>query len=365
MAEIEGPRRYRFGPFVLDTDDRLLLRGHERLGLNSRYFDALALLVSEQGRLLTKERFLTEVWRGVPVTDEALTQCIRTLRRELGDDAAMPRFIETIPKHGYRFVAPVEQLDKSPAGEPPLLAEAPIPGAAPLAPSGLWTIGTAGTAGGGLAGLIGGLVYGFIGASQPPGSGTGAVSVVLVIALVSIAMAFAGAAGVSFGIAAAARGLETSWLRNIAGGALGGLVVGALVKLIGLDAMGLLFGRAPADITGAAEGAILGAATGLAAALARRTGSLERAMALGGICGGVAGVLIALAGGRLMAASLDLLADRFPGSRVRLDPIGHFFGEDSFGPVSRIATAGFEGMLFGALVIGAMLLVRQRRERLR
>ena len=48
-----------------------------------------------------------EVWRGIPVTDEALTQCIRTLRKQLGDDAARPRFIETVPKNGYRFVAPV------------------------------------------------------------------------------------------------------------------------------------------------------------------------------------------------------------------------------------------------------------------
>ena len=76
--------------------------------LNARYLDALALLVREQGRLVSKDRFLDEVWRGVPVTDEALTQCIKTLRRQLGDDAVSPRFIETVPKHGYRFIAPVE-----------------------------------------------------------------------------------------------------------------------------------------------------------------------------------------------------------------------------------------------------------------
>ena len=98
---------YRFGDFVLDPADRRLLRGAEPVEVNARYLDALALLVREQGRLVTKDRFLDEVWRGVPVTDEALTQCIRTLRRQLGDDAARPSFIETVPKHGYRFVAPV------------------------------------------------------------------------------------------------------------------------------------------------------------------------------------------------------------------------------------------------------------------
>src|SRR5687768_3527271 len=102
---------YRFDRFLLDCGDRQLRLGDAPVELNSRYFDALALLVSEAGRLVSKDRFLGEVWRGVPVTDEALTQCIKTLRRQLGDDAANPRFIETVPKHGYRFVAPVESTE--------------------------------------------------------------------------------------------------------------------------------------------------------------------------------------------------------------------------------------------------------------
>jgi DNA-binding winged helix-turn-helix (wHTH) protein len=64
-------------------------------------------MVREAGMLVSKDRFLDEVWRGVPVTDEALTQCIKALRRALGDEAASPRFIATVPKHGYRFIAPV------------------------------------------------------------------------------------------------------------------------------------------------------------------------------------------------------------------------------------------------------------------
>ena len=97
---------YRFEGFRLDPDDRRLWRGDEPVELNARYLDALALLVGKAGRLVSKERFLEEVWGGVPVTDEALTQCIRTLRRQLGDDAASPRFIETVPKHGYRSPRP-------------------------------------------------------------------------------------------------------------------------------------------------------------------------------------------------------------------------------------------------------------------
>jgi DNA-binding winged helix-turn-helix (wHTH) protein len=102
---------FRFDRFLLDPDDRRLSRDGAAVELNARYLDALALLVSEAGRLVTKDRFMDEVWRGVPVTDEALTQCIKTLRRQLGDDAARPRFIETVPKHGYRFIAEVERIE--------------------------------------------------------------------------------------------------------------------------------------------------------------------------------------------------------------------------------------------------------------
>src|SRR3954462_4968166 len=125
-----------FEQFVLDPDDRQLRRGADPVELNGRYFDALALLVREQGKLVSKDRFLDEVWRGVPVTDEALTQCIKTLRRQLGDDAARPRFIETVPKHGYRFIAPV-------AG--PSVKAGPSPERRQL-----MDLGLAGTVGGGI-----------------------------------------------------------------------------------------------------------------------------------------------------------------------------------------------------------------------
>src|SRR5829696_4122523 len=142
---------YRFDRFTLDPGDRQLRRDDAPVELNARYLDALALLVSEAGKLVSKDRFLDEVWNGVPVTDEALTQCIKTLRRQLGDDAAKPRFIETVPKHGYRFIAPVAGTG----------AEAKPTSAAPDA---RWRdtllLGGAGTLGGGIAGFIGGLVYG-------------------------------------------------------------------------------------------------------------------------------------------------------------------------------------------------------------
>src|SRR5918997_678037 len=105
---------FRFDHFSLDPGDRQLKRDGVPVELNARYLDALTLLATEAGKLVSKDRFLDEVWNGVPVTDEALTQSIKTLRRVLGDDAASPRFIETVPKHGYRFIAPVEWVDDGP-----------------------------------------------------------------------------------------------------------------------------------------------------------------------------------------------------------------------------------------------------------
>ena len=107
---------FRFDRFELDPADRRLSRDGATVELSARYLDALVLLASEPGRLVTKDRFHEEVWRGIPVTDEALTQCITTLRRQLGDEAGRPRFIETVPKHGYRFIAEVERVG---SGGPP------------------------------------------------------------------------------------------------------------------------------------------------------------------------------------------------------------------------------------------------------
>jgi len=340
---------YRFDRFTLDPRDRQLRRDGAPVELNARYLDALALLVSEAGRLVSKDRFLDEVWRGVPVTDEALTQCIKTLRSRLGDDAARPRFIETVPKHGYRFIAPVEAAGDRPASRT-------VVGAPPWRQ--LLMIGGAGTIGAGVAGLIGGLFYGFAGASQPLAPSMGAASVLLVLMWLTIAAALMGGAGVSFGIAAA--GLARSSLWTMVGGAVGGMFVGGIVKLLGLDAFHLLLGQSPGDITGAAEGAILGGAVGFGAWLASASSvSPRRGAAYAGLAGGAAGILIPLVGGRLMGGSLDLLAHHFPDSRLRLDPVGGLFGESGFGPITQIVTGALEGMLFGGCIVGAMLLAKR------
>ena len=344
-----GP--FRFETFTLDTADRRLLDGGAPVELNARYFDALALMVREAGALVTKDRFMDEVWSGIPVTDEALTQCIRTLRKRLGDDAAHPRFIETVPKHGYRFVAPVERAETAPAASP-------VPTAPARATPHFWPdflrLGIAGMVGGGLAGIAGGILYGSLGATQPD---VGALSVLLVLASATLLVALLGAAGVSFGIAATAN-RPAYW--QIFGGALGGLIVGAVVSLLARDAFTLLVGYTPIRVTGAPEGALLGAATGLGVWLggAGRP-SIRRGAIIGALAGAAAGLSTALLGGKLMAGTLALLSTRFPESRFRVDGIGALFGEQGFGPVTEATTASLEGGLFCTCVAAAIVMARK------
>jgi hypothetical protein len=333
----------RFEEFELDRDNRQLRRGNEPVDLNGRYFDALALMVHEPGRLVTKERFMEEVWRGVPVTDEALTQCIRTLRRQLGDDAARPRFIETVPKHGYRFIAP---LGGEPAG-----------GRAPVLVEREWAVfrhlGFGGLKGAAAAGVIGGLFYGF--ASSQPGAGS-SISMLLVMLALTVAIALIGGAGVAFGIAATAFSRRQRWYWPIVGGAIGGTLVGAIVHLLGLDGFNLLFGHSPGNMTGAPEGMLIGAATGLGYAVAAGQPQLRIGAPLAAALGAVAGIMIALTGGQMLGGSLDLLARSFPGSRLHLAGL---FGERDFGPVSQTVTAGLEGFLFSGCLVSGMPLAKR------
>jgi DNA-binding winged helix-turn-helix (wHTH) protein len=337
-------RRYQFDRFSLDPHERRLFAGELPVELNSRYFDALLLLLQNPGMLLSKERFLQEVWRGIPVTDEVLTQCIKTLRRQLGDSATQPRLIETIPKHGYRFIAAVNCVAGSTSQ------------AKATAGTHDWrqywlTLG-AGMTGGGIAGVLGGIAFGFAAASYAPQGGVGGLSALLVLVALATLLCLIGAAGVVGGIAAARLVMRNFAFAGLVGGAAGGLLVGAFGKLIGQDAFTLLIGQAPGDITGALEGLLLGAAVGLADDLARRfsAGSIGRHALLAAALGALAGLLIAATGGKLFGGSLSLLADGFPGAHLQLDLPGKF----AVG-----LTSTLEGAWFSLCLVGAMMLARR------
>lgn len=327
------------------------------MDLSGRYLDALVLLVAEEGRLVTKTRLLEEVWKGVPVTDEALTQCVRSLRKALGDEAGRPRFIETVPRHGYRFIAAVTTGHSGGVNHEAARVER-RPRAGPgEALARFVGLGRAGLIGGGSAGLIGGLAYGFAGIADA-GAG-GSLSAMMVLAALTAVVGMIGGSGVGFGVGAASfvSRRQEPWL--VLGGAFGGLVVGAVVRLAGMDAFNLLFGSAPKAITGAGEGLLLGTAiaAGVCVARGRRW---QIAVLAGAALTGLAGASAVLLGGRLMGGSLAALAAQFPGARLNLDRLG-LFGESNFGPISQMTTAGFEGALFGAIMVLALHVEQRQR----
>jgi adenylate cyclase len=99
---------YRFGAFVLNLDRLSLQEGGSDRELRPKAFDVLRLLVEHAGRLTTKDELVEAVWPDVIVNEDALAQCIHDIRKVLGDDG--DRFIKTVPRRGYMFVADVERV---------------------------------------------------------------------------------------------------------------------------------------------------------------------------------------------------------------------------------------------------------------
>jgi DNA-binding winged helix-turn-helix (wHTH) protein len=108
--------RFRFGEFTLSPRRRALLRNGRELRLIPRYFDLLVLLVQRRNEAVHRRDIFDRVWSDVIVSDSALSQAIRTLRRTLGDDSREPLFIRTVARHGYRFVFAhvIEEDDEGP-----------------------------------------------------------------------------------------------------------------------------------------------------------------------------------------------------------------------------------------------------------
>jgi pimeloyl-ACP methyl ester carboxylesterase/DNA-binding winged helix-turn-helix (wHTH) protein len=99
---------YQFGPFCLDIRERRLLRGCEVVPLRLKVFDTLRVLVENAGRLVTKQELLDTVWPETTVEENNLNHNVSVLRKALGERATGQQYIETVPRVGYRFAAPVE-----------------------------------------------------------------------------------------------------------------------------------------------------------------------------------------------------------------------------------------------------------------
>lgn len=129
--------RYHFARFVLSPARRVLYEDGHEVALIPRYFDLLVLLVEQRNRAVHRQEIFDRVWADVVVSDGALTQAIRTIRRVLGDDPREPTFIRTVSRHGYQFVwaAVAEEADAAPVS-PPIAPSVESPPAGPASAGG-------------------------------------------------------------------------------------------------------------------------------------------------------------------------------------------------------------------------------------
>ncbi|HWN43928.1 MAG TPA: winged helix-turn-helix domain-containing protein [Thermoanaerobaculia bacterium] len=100
--------RFCMGEWEVNQAENALFSEGRCMRVEPRVMDVLAYLAAESGRVVSKDELLTAVWDGAFVEEGVLAQAVHSLRKALGDDARQPRYIQTIPKRGYRLVAPVE-----------------------------------------------------------------------------------------------------------------------------------------------------------------------------------------------------------------------------------------------------------------
>lgn len=112
---------FRFGDFELDVDTGELRRKNRRLKLQPQPFKLLLLLVRKKGALVTREEIRQELWPDGTFVDfdQSVNFSIKQIRDVLGDEADRPLYVETVPKRGYRFIAPISTPGEQPA-RPPL-----------------------------------------------------------------------------------------------------------------------------------------------------------------------------------------------------------------------------------------------------
>jgi DNA-binding winged helix-turn-helix (wHTH) protein len=132
----EGKVLYEFGNFRCDPREHLLLCDGKPLSLSPKSFEILVTLIRNNGRLLTKDELMQQVWPDSFVEEANLTVNISALRKVLGETPGGLQYIETVPKWGYRFVAPVRECRDdgklSPPTQAPSVAQVePLPGVVP------------------------------------------------------------------------------------------------------------------------------------------------------------------------------------------------------------------------------------------
>jgi DNA-binding winged helix-turn-helix (wHTH) protein len=328
------------------------MREGREVPLIPRYFDLLVFLVERRHQAVHRREIFDRVWSDVIVSDSALSQAIRTLRRTLGEDPRDPQFIRTISRHGYQFVfsevVEEDDADGPPGNDRADLADARVPvahliasraqQAARLTPV-QWMRPAIG---GGLAGMLAGAAGGLL-LIASPGNGAPA-AVIPVLAAIGAACGAVGGAGVGAGLAAGEASTR-SWRTPavICGAALGGLIVGSAAQWLTRWSLETLVGLT-AQIGGGLEGLVIGAAAGAGYAGGRRE---LRAIILITVLCGISAFALTRAGRPLVGGTIHAVARQAQGSRISLAPLGRLIGEPDFGPLSQTIIGTGEGAAFG------------------
>ncbi|MGI8787372.1 MAG: winged helix-turn-helix domain-containing protein [Pyrinomonadaceae bacterium] len=110
LQQPETKHFYEFEAFRLDPQEKILTTGGEAIALAPKVFDTLEVFICNAGRLIEKEELMQRIWQDRFVEEGNLAFNVKELRKALGDSASEPRFIETVPRRGYRFIAEVKKI---------------------------------------------------------------------------------------------------------------------------------------------------------------------------------------------------------------------------------------------------------------
>jgi DNA-binding winged helix-turn-helix (wHTH) protein len=102
-----GCRTRRFADVVVDIDRYCLVKGGESKKITPLAFEVLNYLIEHRERVVEKQELFEQIWKESFVSDNSLTRAIKEIRQVIGDHADAPRYIETVPKRGYRFIAEI------------------------------------------------------------------------------------------------------------------------------------------------------------------------------------------------------------------------------------------------------------------
>src|SRR6202034_3096404 len=125
------PGKIRFGVYELDRDTMELRKRGVVLRLQEQPFRVLAMLAERPGEVITREQLQEQIWGNTFVDfDQSLNKAVNRVREALNDNAGTPQYVETVPRRGYRFIAPVSPPQPEAQGSTPAVSPAPAEGPA-------------------------------------------------------------------------------------------------------------------------------------------------------------------------------------------------------------------------------------------